>query len=95
MVQIGFFMLRRPAPLNLYRVRSALSPLKFDCSRVRRDFGWKCNVGVSFGLESVLSDAEESSNNVAATSKLNGSWNLEPANDLEPDEVTTGGHSGA
>ncbi len=49
-VQLAFRALRRPAPLSPYRVRSALSPLRFDSDRVRKVLDWRPLVGVEKGL---------------------------------------------
>ena len=48
--QLVFGMMRRRAPLNLYRVRSALSHLEFDCSRAARVLDWRPAVGIEAGL---------------------------------------------
>ena len=30
----------RPAPVSPYRLRSAVAPLVFDCTKAREQFGW-------------------------------------------------------
>jgi hypothetical protein len=47
-------VLKRPAPLSVYRVRSALAPLRYDCSLSRTELGWPCALGTRQGLEQVL-----------------------------------------
>ena len=68
-VQTAFGLLRRPAPLNVYRVRSALSRLRFDSSRARAVLDWKPRIGVDRGLEQFLASeqAEASPLQTAAT----------------------------
>lgn len=48
--QLIFGLMRRRAPLNLYRVRSALSHMRFDCSRAAKVLDWRPTVGVKAGL---------------------------------------------
>jgi predicted dehydrogenase/nucleoside-diphosphate-sugar epimerase len=58
-------ILRRPVPLSIYRVRSALARMKFDCSRAENDLGWRPRVGVASGLqETMAAERANSSNNV-------------------------------
>jgi nucleoside-diphosphate-sugar epimerase len=47
-------VLKRPAPLSVYRVRSALAPLRYDCTLARTELGWSCALGTRQGLEQVL-----------------------------------------
>ena len=49
-VQLSFKLLGRPAPLSIYRVRSALSSLRFDMTRAKALLGWEPAVGVDEGL---------------------------------------------
>jgi nucleoside-diphosphate-sugar epimerase len=44
-------LLGRPAPLSVYRVRSAMAPLSFDGSAARDRLGWEPRIGVSAWLE--------------------------------------------
>ena len=48
------WLLGRRAPLSVYRVRSALAPLSFDCSAARERLGWEPQTGVLTGLEKSL-----------------------------------------
>jgi predicted dehydrogenase/nucleoside-diphosphate-sugar epimerase len=58
-------ILNRPVPLSIYRVKSALAPMKFDCSRVENDLGWRPRVGVDSGLqETMAAEHFNSGNNV-------------------------------
>ena len=47
-------VLRRPAPISRYRIKSALAPLRFDCGAARQTLGWAPRVGVEEGLERTL-----------------------------------------
>ena len=33
-------MLNRPTPVSPYRLRSAVAPLVFDCTKAREQLGW-------------------------------------------------------
>lgn len=44
-------LLGRAAPLSVYRVRSALAPISFDCTAARTKLGWQPVVGTRAGLE--------------------------------------------
>jgi predicted dehydrogenase/nucleoside-diphosphate-sugar epimerase len=58
-------ILSRPVPLSIYRVKSALARMKFDCSLAENDLGWKPRVGVASGLqETMAAERVNSSNNV-------------------------------
>ena len=47
-------LLRRSAPLCVYRVKSALARMKFDCSRAEKEIGWQPHVGIAYGLEETM-----------------------------------------
>jgi predicted dehydrogenase/nucleoside-diphosphate-sugar epimerase len=47
-------LLGRPVPLSVYRVKSALAPLAFDCSAAERRLGWTPRIGVRAGLKATL-----------------------------------------
>ena len=47
-------VLKRPAPLSIYRVKSALARMKFDCSGAENDLGWRPRVGVASGLQETM-----------------------------------------
>jgi nucleoside-diphosphate-sugar epimerase len=34
-------LLNRPAPVSPYRLRSAVAPLVFDCTKAREQLGWQ------------------------------------------------------
>jgi 2-alkyl-3-oxoalkanoate reductase len=58
-------ILKRPAPLSIYRVKSALAHMQFDCSRAENDLGWLPRVGVASGLlETMAAERVNSSKNV-------------------------------
>ncbi|MGA2097012.1 MAG: hypothetical protein ABSH39_11980, partial [Candidatus Acidiferrum sp.] len=73
-------ILKRPAPLSIYRVKSALARMHFDCSRAENDLGWRPRVGVASGLqETMASERANSDNNVPAS--VQESW---AASELRP-----------
>jgi nucleoside-diphosphate-sugar epimerase len=47
-------ILRRQAPLSIYRVKSALARMRFDCSRAENELGWRPRVGVTSGLQETM-----------------------------------------
>jgi len=47
-------ILKRPAPLSIYRVKSALACMRFDCSRAEKELGWSPRVGVASGLQETM-----------------------------------------
>jgi nucleoside-diphosphate-sugar epimerase len=47
-------VLRRSVPLSIYRVKSALARMQFDCSRAEKEIGWQPHVGIAFGLEETM-----------------------------------------
>jgi 2-alkyl-3-oxoalkanoate reductase len=58
-------VLRRPAPLSIYRVKSALARMQFDCTRAQNELGWQPRIGVASGLqETMAAERATSSNNV-------------------------------
>jgi 2-alkyl-3-oxoalkanoate reductase len=58
-------VLNRSAPLSIYRVRSALARLQFDCSRAEKEIGWRPRVGIASGLqETMAAERAGSGNNV-------------------------------
>jgi predicted dehydrogenase/nucleoside-diphosphate-sugar epimerase len=64
-VEVLAKVLKRPAPLSRYRVKSALARMRFDCSRAENDLGWQPRVGVASGLqETMASERANSGNNV-------------------------------
>jgi predicted dehydrogenase/nucleoside-diphosphate-sugar epimerase len=58
-------VLNRPVPLSIYRVKSALARMKFDCTRAENELGWQPRVGVASGLqETMAAERVNSGNNV-------------------------------
>jgi 2-alkyl-3-oxoalkanoate reductase len=57
--------LHRSAPLSVYRVKSALARMQFDCARAENELGWQPRVGVASGLqETMAAERIHSGNNV-------------------------------
>jgi predicted dehydrogenase/nucleoside-diphosphate-sugar epimerase len=54
-------ILKRSAPLSIYRVKSALARMQFDCSRAENEIGWQPCVGIASGLQETM--AAERANN--------------------------------
>ncbi len=58
-------VLKRPVPLSIYRVKSALARMKFDCTRAENELGWQPRIGVASGLqETMAAERVNSSNSV-------------------------------
>jgi len=58
-------VLNRPAPLSIYRVKSALARMQFDCTRAENELRWQPRIGVVSGLEETMAaERASSSNNV-------------------------------
>jgi predicted dehydrogenase/nucleoside-diphosphate-sugar epimerase len=58
-------VLNRSVPLSIYRVKSALAPMRFDCSRAENEIGWRPRVGVASGLqETMAAERANTSNNI-------------------------------
>ncbi len=47
-------VLNRQAPLSIYRVKSALARMQFDCARAENELGWQPRVGVASGLQETM-----------------------------------------
>jgi 2-alkyl-3-oxoalkanoate reductase len=47
-------VLNRPVPLSIYRVKSALAHMQFDCTRAENELRWQPRVGVASGLQETL-----------------------------------------
>ena len=58
-------VLRRPAPLSVYRVKSALARIQFDCTRAESELGWQPRIGVASGLEETMAAERTTSRNNA------------------------------
>jgi predicted dehydrogenase/nucleoside-diphosphate-sugar epimerase len=54
LVEVLSKVLKRPAPLSIYKLRSLLAPLSFDCSAAEQRLGWRPMVGVRAGLQTTL-----------------------------------------
>jgi len=54
-------VLNRPAPLSIYRVKSALARMQFDCTRAEKELGWKPRIGVASGLQETMAAGRVSS----------------------------------
>jgi predicted dehydrogenase/nucleoside-diphosphate-sugar epimerase len=58
-------VLKRPVPLSVYRVKSALAHMRFDCTRAENELGWQPRIGVASGLqETMAAERVNSGNNV-------------------------------
>jgi nucleoside-diphosphate-sugar epimerase len=58
-------VLNRAVPLSIYRVKSALARMQFDCTRAENELGWQPRIGVASGLEETMAaERASSSNNV-------------------------------
>lgn len=58
-------VLNRPAPLSIYRVKSAMARMRFDCRRAENEIGWQPNVGIASGLqETMAAERANASKNV-------------------------------
>jgi nucleoside-diphosphate-sugar epimerase/predicted dehydrogenase len=66
-------VLNRSAPLSIYRVRSALARLQFDCSRAEREIGWQPRVGIASGLRETMA-AERANPNNNVLERVQESW---------------------
>jgi predicted dehydrogenase/nucleoside-diphosphate-sugar epimerase len=47
-------VLKRPIPLSIYRVKSALARMHFDCTRAENELGWQPRIGVASGLQETI-----------------------------------------
>jgi nucleoside-diphosphate-sugar epimerase len=46
--------LRRANPLSIYRLKSALTPLEFDCTLAQKKIGWQPRIGIWSGLQDIM-----------------------------------------
>ena len=53
-IQVMMGLLRRAAPMSIYRVKSAMSFRPYECSAAELRLGWKPRVGVRAGLAATL-----------------------------------------
>jgi nucleoside-diphosphate-sugar epimerase len=56
-------VLKRSAPLSIYRVKSALARMQFDCSRAEKEIGWQPCVGIASGLQETMAAERANSRN--------------------------------
>jgi predicted dehydrogenase/nucleoside-diphosphate-sugar epimerase len=56
-------VLKRAAPLSIYRVKSALARMQFDCSRAENELGWQPFVGIAYGLQETMAAERANSSN--------------------------------
>ncbi len=71
-------VLKRPAPLSRYRVKSALAHMQFDCRRAENDLGWRPRVGVASGLQETMI-SERSNSDSDALARVQGSRTVKQA----------------
>jgi nucleoside-diphosphate-sugar epimerase len=72
-VELFSKILRRQAPLSIYRVKSALARMRFDCSRAEKELGWRPRVGVTSGLQETMA-AERTNSNSKVLGRVQQSW---------------------
>jgi predicted dehydrogenase/nucleoside-diphosphate-sugar epimerase len=66
-------VLNRPVPLSIYRLKSALARMQFDCSRAEKEIGWRPRVGVASGLQATMA-AERTNSNPSVFAAAQASW---------------------
>ncbi len=66
-------VLNRAVPLSIYRVKSALARMQFDCSRAAREIGWQPRVGIASGLQETMA-AERTSSGNSILERVQESW---------------------
>jgi predicted dehydrogenase/nucleoside-diphosphate-sugar epimerase len=66
-------ILKRSAPLSIYRVKSALARMQFDCSRAEKEIGWQPCVGIASGLQETMA-AERANSNNNVFERAQASW---------------------
>jgi nucleoside-diphosphate-sugar epimerase len=59
-IQILMKFLKKPAPLSIYKLRSALAPFTYDCSAAEQRLGWKPTIGVRAGLKEIFKSMKKS-----------------------------------
>jgi nucleoside-diphosphate-sugar epimerase len=53
-IELLMKLLRKPAPLSRYKLRSALAPFAYDCTAAEQKLGWKPTIGVRAGLAEIF-----------------------------------------
>jgi len=66
-------LLKRSAPLSIYRVKSALARMKFDCARAENELGWHPRIGVASGLQESMA-AERVHSSKIVLGRVRESW---------------------
>jgi nucleoside-diphosphate-sugar epimerase len=66
-------VLKRSSPLSIYRVKSAMARMRFDCSRAEKQIGWQPLVGITSGLQETLA-AERAHSSTNALKSVQESW---------------------
>jgi 2-alkyl-3-oxoalkanoate reductase len=66
-------VLKRPLPLSIYRVKSALARMQFDCSRAENELAWRPRVGVASGLQETMA-SERTNSNKNVLGSVQESW---------------------
>jgi nucleoside-diphosphate-sugar epimerase len=66
-------VLKRSSPLSIYRVKSAMARMRFDCGRAEKEIGWRPLVGIASGLQETLA-AERASSSSNALKGVQESW---------------------
>ncbi|HXY13180.1 MAG TPA: NAD-dependent epimerase/dehydratase family protein [Terriglobales bacterium] len=56
-------VLKHSAPLSIYRLKSALARVQFDCSRAEKEIGWQPCVGIASGLQETMAAERANSSN--------------------------------
>jgi nucleoside-diphosphate-sugar epimerase len=63
-------ILNRPVPLSIYKVKSALARMRFNCTRAENELGWQPRVGVASGLrETMAAERTSSAKNVLGSAQ--------------------------
>src|SRR6202171_5287644 len=66
-------VLKRPIPLSIYRVNSALARMHFDCTRAENELGWQPRVGVASGLQETIA-AQRANSTHDVLGRVQESW---------------------
>jgi predicted dehydrogenase/nucleoside-diphosphate-sugar epimerase len=66
-------VLKRSSPLSIYRVKSAMARMRFDCGRAEKEIGWRPLVGITSGLQETLA-AERAHSSTNALKGVQESW---------------------
>jgi 2-alkyl-3-oxoalkanoate reductase len=58
MAQLAGRLLRRAAPMSIYRMKSAMSFRPYECTAAEQHLGWRPRIGVKAGLQATLSSLQ-------------------------------------